>query len=240
VILGLDTATRTVALGLVEGERLVGEVALAGSSAKTRELMAAIEGLLNDGGVAPRDLRAIAVGLGPGSFTGVRVGLALAHGLALGLGIPVVGVSTLACVAANASPEIERVTVMLDAGRGEVFLGHFRRLAGNLEPVGAARAVTPEEASREAADPGLVIGDGWLRYRSEIAARLGPGVRWLDDDASRARGGIVARLGTVERAGLDPLAPAIPLEPVYVRAPDARPSPTKVAGSSASSAGPAT
>ena len=112
LILAFDSATATATAALVRDGLPLGERAV-----PARELMGAIDGLLDAAGVLPGELDGVACGVGPGSFTGVRIGLALARGLALALDLPVAGVSTLAALAAGAPGAI----AVVDARRSEVF-----------------------------------------------------------------------------------------------------------------------
>ena len=116
-------------------------------------LLEDIDGLLSAAGAAPADLDALAVGTGPGSFTGTRIGLAVARGLALALDLPVAGVSTLAALAAGA----EGVLPVIDARRGEVF-------------VPGPRAVRPEELRRCSVSPVSVTARGAIATCSSSPA----------------------------------------------------------------------
>ncbi|MBK7972163.1 MAG: tRNA (adenosine(37)-N6)-threonylcarbamoyltransferase complex dimerization subunit type 1 TsaB [Deltaproteobacteria bacterium] len=221
MILGIDTATRTVAIGIAVGARPIADAHLEGTGLRTRALLGGIEDLLHDAGARADDLKGVAVGVGPGSFTGLRVGIAAAQGIALGLGVPVVGVGTLECVARNAPPDADRISVLVDAGRGEVFLGVFASRADAIVALAPVEVLSPGRAA-EAIPPGTtVLGDGWLRYRGAFERLLGAGIRTLDENLSRPRGAVVAALGmlalsSAARGGQGTV------EPVYIRAPDAK------------------
>ncbi|PWU19297.1 MAG: tRNA (adenosine(37)-N6)-threonylcarbamoyltransferase complex dimerization subunit type 1 TsaB, partial [Candidatus Rokuibacteriota bacterium] len=149
VILALDTATPKATVALVhEGEVLGERVSTAVSVLSEADL------LLRRAGLSPQDLDAIAVGTGPGSFTGLRIGLAAARGLALSLGIPAAGVSTLAALEAGAPG----ARPAIDARRREV----FTLVAG--EP----HALAPDRLDLQ---PGETwVGDGAVRYRKLLEA----------------------------------------------------------------------
>src|SRR5690606_39267052 len=113
------------------------------------------EALLAEAGIARRDLDGLAVGRGPGAFTGVRLGLSIVQGIALGLDLPVVGASTLAVLAAGAAREAggdARVLAAIDARMGEVYAGAFEVAAGAVRPLG------PETVGP--ADAVVLPGDG--------------------------------------------------------------------------------
>jgi tRNA threonylcarbamoyladenosine biosynthesis protein TsaB len=192
LILAFDTATGTATTALVRDGDVLGE-----HGGRAAEVLADADELLRAAGLAPGQLDLLAVGVGPGSFTGVRIGLAAARGLALALDLSVAGVSTLDALAAG-SPD---ATPVVDAKRGEVFTvasGHVRCLAPDVLKVERGRRY---------------VGDGAVRYRAAIEGR--GGVVPPDDSVLH-----------VPRARFHALlagegGPAELVEPVYVRAPDA-------------------
>jgi tRNA threonylcarbamoyladenosine biosynthesis protein TsaB len=121
--------------------------------------MPAVEALLEPLGLAVGDLGAVAVSAGPGSFTGLRVGVAAAKGLAYSLGIPLYGMPTLDLLAANAPPGTTAVRTVIDARRGELFTALYDCSSGAPEAVGEAAIVTPEQLARRLAPGTLVIGE---------------------------------------------------------------------------------
>ena len=190
LILAFDTATDLATSALVADGVILGE-----RTTRPQSLLADVDTLLTAAGFVPADLTGIVVGTGPGSFTGTRIGLSVARGLALSLDLPVAGVSTLAALAAAAAGAFP----VIDARRGEVFV------------VGPA-AVRPADV---VVPPGSVcIGDGALRYRDLLTAR---GAEVPPDDSALhvPRASLHASLATT-------FGPADEVEPVYVREPDAR------------------
>lgn len=191
-MLAFDTATEVATSALVDD----GEV-LAERSSRARTLLEDVDALLRQGGANARDLDALAVGIGPGSFTGVRIGLATARGLALALDLPGAGVSTLAALAAGAPEAIP----VVDARRREVFA-----LIG-----GEPSVLAPADLKFE---PGTVcVGDGARRYREVFEA--GGAVIPSDDDErhlprARFHAALAGALGPVDE-----------IEPLYLRVPDA-------------------
>jgi tRNA threonylcarbamoyladenosine biosynthesis protein TsaB len=191
LILAFDTATSVATSALVRGEAVLGERATT-----PVRVLEDVDALLRDAGVEPRDLDALAVGIGPGSFTGVRMGLAAARALALALDLPVAGVSTLAALSAGAPDAVP----LIDAKRRELFLERDGEIVG-------LPAVAYEAPGR------VCVGDGAVRYRAHLE-RTGATVPPDDSELHLARARFHALL-----AG--DFGPADELQPVYVRAPDA-------------------
>ena len=190
--LAFDTATAVATSALVDGDEILGE-----RVSRAQTLLEDVDALLRQAGAHPSDLGRLAVGLGPGSFTGVRIGLAVARGLALSLDVPGAGVSTLAALAAGAPGAVP----VVDAKRREV----FTVLDG--EP----SVLAPQELPLEKG--AVCVGDGALRYRSLLEER-GAVVPPDDDERHLPRARFHAVL-----AG-EP-GPVDELEPLYLRVPDA-------------------
>ena len=190
VTLSFDTATDVATSALVDDGEILGErVSVA------RALLEDVDALLHDAGLEPADVDALVVGTGPGSFTSTRIGLAAARGLALALGLPVAGVSTLDALAA-ARPDAFPV---VDARRGEVF-------------VSGPHAVPPDDLELE---PGKVcVGNGAVLYRHAIERR--GGLVPPDDDPVHVPS---ARLHVSLASGFGAAEDVLP---IYVRAPDAK------------------
>jgi len=120
IILAVDTATRTCSVALLDGDSLLAESLLYGQKHHSEKILGLIEGLFLNTGITGSQLDLIAVATGPGSFTGLRVGLSTAQGLALSLDKPLLGVSTLEVIAAQLLPS-ERICPMIDARKGQVY-----------------------------------------------------------------------------------------------------------------------
>jgi tRNA threonylcarbamoyladenosine biosynthesis protein TsaB len=180
---------------------------------------------LADCGATLDDVSVLAVGLGPGAFTGLRVGLATVQGLAFARNLPVVGISALDAIASTAAKDAADVAVWLDGARKEVFAARYRRDPSILfgvealgDPIAAApNAVLIEWAARGWRAPTVWLGEGATVYR-DVILRHSPGAIVKTVDTPRAE--LVAALG--ERAFAAGLAAAPhALRPVYVRRPDA-------------------
>jgi tRNA threonylcarbamoyl adenosine modification protein YeaZ len=177
-------------------------------------------------GLTLRDVTLLAVGLGPGPFTGLRVGLATIEGLAFATGLPVVGVSgldALALAAARTDVSAREIAVFLDGARGEVFAARYAATPGaplETRPLDDPRAATPADVLEgwraEDARPDIFIGSGAIIYEQLVAAAM-PGARLIDAPLVAP---LVAELGE-RRAARDGTTPLNALRPVYVRRPDA-------------------
>lgn len=197
MLLVIETATAALSLALVEDGRVVGEHHEVVGRGHAERLLPAIAELLGD-----RRPAAVAVDCGPGSFTGVRVGLAAAQGFRIAWGVPTHGFSSTALIAAGDETE-ESLAVALTGGHGEVFVEMFDRRP--LRSLSALRSLTPGGAA-EAIWHARIIGSG-------AAAVVG----------SRGWGEAVDALPrAADFNGLSPELAALPLRPIYGRAPDAK------------------
>lgn len=166
-VLAFDTATPRVAVGLGRDGRLVGEVCLTGERRHAEQLAPAIEYLCREAAVDLSSLAAIAVGLGPGLFTGLRVGVTTARTMAQALRIPVVGVPSLDLVAYPLRHTGRLIVVVTDARRYEVFHAAYRPVPGGVQREADYAAASPEAVVSELAARGeevLLVGDGVLAH----------------------------------------------------------------------------
>jgi tRNA threonylcarbamoyladenosine biosynthesis protein TsaB len=215
-LLAIETATESCSAALLAGERVLARSELA-PRRHAELLLPMCEGLLAEAGLARHALDAIAVGCGPGAFTGVRLAVSAAQGIALALDIPVVPVSSLAALALQAPEDDEAaILAVIDARMGEIYAGAFRRTRdGLVEPLAAETVGTAEALTLPAAPAWSVIGSGWASYRNALGARLPAAPRWADGE--RYPQAIdIARLALPHaRAGRG--IPADQVLPVYLR-----------------------
>ena len=233
LILALDTTSRAGSLAVVRDGELVHE--MSGDPALThgQRLPLDFARACEAAGVALRDIELFAVAAGPGSFTGLRVGIAAVQGLAMALDRRVVPVSTLEAVAATASGTDRSVAAWVDAQRGEVFAQLFKADRGpgtrdvtGARPLDAAGAWPPISATPEAVlaawrenvplETVTFLGDGAVRYADRIRAVLGPDARIAD--AAVRLAGVIGML-----AANEPHRAVLPhaIVPIYVRRSDA-------------------
>ncbi|MEK6605049.1 MAG: tRNA (adenosine(37)-N6)-threonylcarbamoyltransferase complex dimerization subunit type 1 TsaB [Nitrospirota bacterium] len=204
-LLAIETATPAQSVALVEDDRLLAELSYEAQGNRGGVLLPTVDQVLKKAGVAARDLDVVAVSVGPGSFTGLRVGLATAKGLALGAGARLVGVPTLEALAAGYASADATICALLDAYRGEVYMALFRRNGNALERLSPDAVLAPGAvASALAAVEGPVhlIGNGAARYREPLEAALGGRV-CVSGEGLRAAptAAVVARLGIRQFAG---------------------------------------
>jgi tRNA threonylcarbamoyladenosine biosynthesis protein TsaB len=219
VILGFDTSTAASAACLLRSDGGAFEVvpapeALSGPPAHARELMPAVAKVLDDAGAELGALEAIAVGVGPGTFTGLRIGIATARALASASGLPLRPVSSLAALAAGIESEL--ALPLIDAKRGEVFAALYGPGGRLWGPVAEAPEALVERL-RDGGSRPRAAGDGSIRFRRVLEA-AGIGVDRDDSGSHVVRALHVCRLARHVRSE----APAAVL-PDYVRAPDAQP-----------------
>jgi tRNA threonylcarbamoyladenosine biosynthesis protein TsaB len=219
-VLGLDTATRKTSVGLaVDAEIVASRVRSTGSHAVS--LLPLIEEVLGDAGWSVRDLDACAVSGGPGSFTGLRVGFSVAKGLAHASGMPLVAVPTLEALARTVQDPAATVCALLDARKGELYYGCFRRHGDACERLSADAVTTPEALVVSLPRPCVVVGDAVPRYGEFLRQHLGNAATLLSWETHGPCGGVVASMGwaAVQAGGRsDPAA----LEPDYIRASEAQ------------------
>ena len=178
-VLGLDTATSTAGIAIVDEDGRVLAEARHATAGRGADLLVAIDEVCRAAGIAPAALSAIAVGAGPGSFTGLRIGMATAKGIAFAAGRPLWAVSSLAALAEDAraeligqrpgAPDDGVICAALDARRGEVFAGCYRRRAALA--LGGERVLPPAELY------------SWLAGLVELTAGTGDTAVWLAGDA---------------------------------------------------------
>lgn len=218
-VLGIDTATRTASVGVVDdGGEVVGERTGDTASSHAVTLLPLVEVVLAATHTPLREIGLLAISIGPGSFTGVRVAVSVAKGLALATGIPIVGVPTLEALALAAGPRSGVLWPLLDARKGEVYAAAFRVHGDAAECVHAPMVVPPARLVERLEPPCTLVGEGVASYASQWP--VWPDATVEMDAAVSPSGAVVARLGLARwRAlGADGVAS---LEPTYVRTSDA-------------------
>jgi tRNA threonylcarbamoyladenosine biosynthesis protein TsaB len=215
-ILGVDTATWRASVGLVIDGRVAAEQSLSTTGNHAAALLPLIEAVLGRAACAVHALDAVAVSSGPGSFTGLRVGVSVAKGVACATGARLVAVPTLEALARTVADHDGVICPVLDARKGELYAAAFAACAGQLTRIATDALVTPESLLDTLPTPCVVLGDAVERYGALFQSRWGERVTVLPFATHAPRGGVVALLGR-ERLLAGETADLQQLEPFYIR-----------------------
>lgn len=216
MLLAIDTATRQVGLALYDGAEVRHEVLLAGAARHTVALAPALEAALTGLELQPASLQAIGVALGPGSFTGLRIGLAFAKGLALAGGLPLLGIPTHDILAGSQPGGADtRLAAVVSAGRGRLAVRWYTGAEDGWQAEGEPQLLTPEELSKEIRTPTWVCGDLDDETR-KLLARKRKNVSLASPAASARRTGYLAELAWARWQNGERDDPAT-LAPLYLR-----------------------
>ena len=218
MLLAIDTATQIAGIALYDQDGLHAEQTWRTSNNHTVELMPYIVHACEQQGLAPAALLAIAVSLGPGSFTGMRVGLSIAKGLALALRIPVLGIPTLDATAYAHSRESLPVCAVLPAGRGRWCVGCYGTVAGKWQRTSDYALLGTEALSTSIQQPTLICGEIYPQLAS-VLRQAAPERAILASPASSARRtGYLAELAW-QRFLAGDYDDLVSLSPIYLQQP---------------------
>lgn len=159
MLLAVDTSTPTLGLALYDGNRVLSEMVSQSRARHTVELAPSAQRMIKQSGAIPTDLTGLAVAIGPGSFTSLRVGLAFIKGLALALKIPVAGIPSLDIAAAFQPPSDFPMAVVLPAGRTRLAVGWYHCLENKWEFTGDMKVQTAQELSDEIHQESIICGE---------------------------------------------------------------------------------
>jgi tRNA threonylcarbamoyladenosine biosynthesis protein TsaB len=182
-ILGIDTATRQGSVAVADGEETLAEMMLGAGESHAACLVPAIDGLLRRLELARTDLEGIAVDIGPGSFTGIRIGLATARGLAAALSLPLKGVSSFDVIAHGIAAECKRLCLLVNAHSYGVYYAVYE-----MQKEAGCRMVAGPSVSRLEALPDRIdgavrfAGPDLERFRPELEKLFGPRASFADGD----------------------------------------------------------
>ncbi len=213
LVLAIETSGPLGSAALLESDRVLAEHSLELGKKHAQSLIPTIRQALADCGRSPRDVGLTAVSIGPGSYTGLRVGVVCAKSFAYAVQCPLVAVDTLLAIACNSPSELARVDVIADALRGDLFAGHYERHAtGQWIGSGEVRVVRAEDWAAELTDSCMVSGPGLEKFSALTAGRCPvlPAEFWVPSAAN------IARLGAQSLAAgrsADPWD----IEPLYLR-----------------------
>jgi tRNA threonylcarbamoyladenosine biosynthesis protein TsaB len=218
-------------VALLDHERLAGEYLFTGAKAHSERLLAMIDRLLADSACSITDIDLFAVSLGPGSFTGLRVGISTAQGLALAAGKELAGIPTLEAIAFQARGYCDQICPMVIARGTEVYTGLYRIPAtGDVVQVREETAADPEAWLAGISEETVFLGSGAVRHRETIEALLGTKARVLPYPAGLPRASSVATLALFRFTGGRRYVP-VTIAPRYIKVPEAELSFEKPVGS---------
>jgi tRNA threonylcarbamoyladenosine biosynthesis protein TsaB len=218
VILALETATMCGSVAIVTENRCVAEFSLQTSETHSRRLLAGVDWLLHETALEWPDIDAVAVSLGPGSFTGLRIGLATAKGLAMSAGAKLIGVGTLDGMAAQfSSAEDNLICPVLDARKKEVYCGIYRCDNQGFPRIqGEYQVVSPEALCERINEPVVLLGDGTEVYGHLFREKLAGLLRVAPPGIYFPRAATIGLLALAKWQKKEFLDPAT-AEPIYIR-----------------------
>jgi len=220
-VLGIETATEFASVAVVEKGEVYVEALARLHRRLTEELVLLIRWALERAGMEPRELDGVAVSIGPGSFTGLRVGVATAKGLCFACGLPLAAVPTLKAMAARMAHSPFPICPLLDARRKEVYAALYRWEEDGLTEALPPQAFKLEELLTSLEGPVLFTGDAVGVFKEAIRERLGNGALFAPPELSRPHAASVARMGEEALAQGD-VSDLSSLEPLYIRSPDVK------------------
>lgn len=219
-ILALDTATKSCSVALTDNGSLSAEFTTLKDQTHSKHLMKLIHSVLEIAGCGVGDVDGFAVTIGPGSFTGLRIGISTIKGLAHALAKPVVGISSLQALAWQGADPNYLICPFLDARRGEVYWATYRFDGERLIQKTGSRATAPKVACEHIQEPCLFIGNGARLYRRQIAGELGYFAHFVSRDRDILKASSIAFL-SLERFKAEDTDEVAGLIPHYIRKSDA-------------------
>lgn len=218
MLVAIDTSTQKIGLALYDGIQVLHEATWPSPNHHTVELAPAIESALRGAGLSVDDLSAICVATGPGSFTGLRIGLAVAKGLAFACNIPLIGIPTLDVLAAAQPVQDIPMAAVLEAGRSRLAVGWYHSKDGTWRAKKKAEVFTPQELSKRIRKPTLICGELSEETR-KLLGRKRKNALLVSPAQSIRRPGYLAELGWVRWQAGEVDDPAT-LAPTYLHVGD--------------------
>jgi tRNA threonylcarbamoyladenosine biosynthesis protein TsaB len=216
-VLGIDTATMMGSIGLIDDEGVIAEYSLNIRATHSERLMPAIDRLLKDSGIMAKDIDGFAVSIGPGSFTGLRIGLATVKGFAMGCNKPVAAVSTLEALAFNLAYAEYLICPILDARKNEVYTALFKSdRKGGMKRIVQDRVATINTVLTECDTDAIFLGDAVELYKGMILDILKNRAHFAPKNKNMPSGVSVAELG-LKRLRDGKVADPSSLMPFYIR-----------------------
>jgi tRNA threonylcarbamoyladenosine biosynthesis protein TsaB len=226
-ILAVDTSTRSCSVAVVDGSDLLAEITSGNGQTHSRHLMAMIDSALELTGINLSMMDGLAFTSGPGSFTGLRIGISTILGLSAATGKPIAGISGLDALAMQAAAPDILICPMIDGRRNEVYCARYRWINEGLVQEMAEQVLSPELAITGLNSQALFAGNGAQLYQALIRDRLGDCARFALNCQNTLRASTVAWIG-MKRFEIGDVDDIFSFEPMYIRRPDAKiPAPFK-------------
>ena len=195
-VLGIDTCTSCGSVGLIDEAKIISEYTLNIPVTHSERLLRTIEFVLREAGCAMREIDGWAISLGPGSFTGVRIGVSTVKGLSFANQKPVAGVSSLDVLASQISPTAYLICPIIDARKREVYTAFYRYREGTfLKRQTEYEAIAPEDLVKRIDEQTIFVGDGVKTYRDDLRNSLPSLAIFPPAPLHIPHGSVVARLG---------------------------------------------
>lgn len=221
LILGIESATEQVGCAIGGHEGVLGLFESARGRRHAETLTPAIEFVTGSTGITLDEISVVAVDVGPGLFTGLRVGIATAKAIAHALRVPMIGISSLDLLAFPVRHSPRTIVTVIDAKRGELFYAQYRQVPGGVQRVSDLQLGTPDDLLGELFATNhdyLLVGDGALRYREHLAERRG--LEFAEQWLAHPSAAPLVQLAHARALREDWVNPW-ELEPIYLRRPDA-------------------
>lgn len=219
-ILAMDTATKSCSVAVAEKETILREITNVSEQTHSKHLLEMVHAVIEESGLTLSELDGFAITKGPGSFTGLRIGISSIKGLALAVNRPVVGISSLQALAQQIGTTSHLICPLIDARKGEVYTSIYRYGKQALISVLEERALAPYEAVRNINSPCIFVGSGAVLYRDFIMDMLGDLACFASEDRHIIQASTVAYLG-LKRFESGDAGEVTDLVPYYIRKSDA-------------------
>jgi tRNA threonylcarbamoyladenosine biosynthesis protein TsaB len=214
--LGIDTSTKTCSIAVTKGGSLVTEMTLCNNLSHSRKLLSLIDDTLEKSGTDIRHIDGIAVSTGPGSFTGLRIGIGTVKGLCMAAPKPIIGVSTLEVLSYPVSGHSSLICPLLDARKKEVYTSFFKYKNNKLTRLSEDMVISPLELLKKIDEKTVFIGEGAEVYRNLISEKLNDLAVFLPKSFNQPRGVSVAEVGMMKYKEGELLS-LHDLKPAYIR-----------------------
>ena len=219
-ILAVDTATTNCSVAITDKAYLLAELTLNREETHSKHLMDMIDVALKLSGLNFSDMDGFALTIGPGSFTGLRIGMSTVKGLALAFEKPVVGVSSLATLAIQVSFSPVLICPILDARKGEVYFARYKFVNGQLKEQTKEDVATPDKAVENLNESCLFVGNGALLYKIKILEKMGKLASFVPMNQNTIRASTIAHIGLAKFENNDTID-IEKISPHYIRKSDA-------------------